>query len=189
MVTSAWPWVMDQSLITLAERNHAQRVEDSGASPKAARRLKSKRAKHRVVINRSVAAPNGSRLSCGRLACRRKSGGRQSGGRQRANTRLPLKRSPPASFKRLLGARSMNPLLMEVWRVTCAGSVLKLLALLYVACPVLLCLFGRMVVHLCFRVELPEAFFCRDAEIQRCRAECLGQIHRCRIIAILTEQG
>ncbi len=47
--------------------------------------------------------PNGSRLSCGRLARRRKGRGRQSVPRQGHNTPLPLKRSPPASFKRLLG--------------------------------------------------------------------------------------
>src|SRR5439155_7002743 len=47
--------------------------------------------------------PNGSRLSCGRLARRRKGRGRQPVPRQGHNTPLPLKRSPPASFKRLLG--------------------------------------------------------------------------------------
>src|SRR5205809_7734133 len=46
---------------------------------------------------------NGSRLSCGRPARRRKVGGRQSVPRQGHNTPFPLKRSPPASFKRLLG--------------------------------------------------------------------------------------
>src|SRR5438445_890706 len=51
-----------------------------------------------------MAQPNGSRLSCGRLARRRKSSGRQSVPRQRHNTPSPLKRSPPASFTRLLGA-------------------------------------------------------------------------------------
>src|SRR5438552_2932968 len=51
----------------------------------------------------SVVLPNGSRLSCGRLARRRKGSGRQSVPRQGHNTPLPLKRSPPASFKRLLG--------------------------------------------------------------------------------------
>src|SRR5439155_16082816 len=44
--------------------------------------------------------PNGSRLSCGRLARRRKGSGRQSVPRQGHNTPLPLKRPPPASFKR-----------------------------------------------------------------------------------------
>ena len=48
--------------------------------------------------------PNGSRLSCGRLARRRKGSGRQSVPRQGHNTPLPLKRPPPASFKRLLGS-------------------------------------------------------------------------------------
>ena len=47
--------------------------------------------------------PNGSRLSCGRLARRRKGEGRQSVPRQGHNTPVPLERSPPASFKRLLG--------------------------------------------------------------------------------------
>jgi len=49
--------------------------------------------------------PNGSRLSCGRPARRRKAAGRQSGPRQGHNTPLPFERSPPASFKRLLGGR------------------------------------------------------------------------------------
>ena len=49
-------------------------------------------------------APNGSCLSCGRLASRRKSSGRQSAPGQGHNTPFPLKRSPPASFKRLLGS-------------------------------------------------------------------------------------
>src|SRR5204863_4781273 len=49
------------------------------------------------------APPNGSRLSCGRLARQRKGAGRQSVPRQGHNTPLPLKRSPPVSFKRLLG--------------------------------------------------------------------------------------
>src|ERR1051326_4617124 len=47
--------------------------------------------------------PNGSRLSCGGLARRRKVKGRQAVPRQGHNTPVPLKRSPPASFKRLLG--------------------------------------------------------------------------------------
>src|SRR5437762_9211549 len=49
------------------------------------------------------APPNGLRLSCGRRARRRKGVGRQSVPRQGHNTPLPLKRSAPASFKRLLG--------------------------------------------------------------------------------------
>ena len=52
--------------------------------------------------------PNGPRLSCGRLARRRKSNGRQSVPRQGHNTPLPLKRSPPISFKRLLGSIIVN---------------------------------------------------------------------------------
>jgi hypothetical protein len=58
-----------------------------------------------VIVNgieRSL-PPNGSRLSCGRNARRRKSSGRTSVPRQGHNTPVPLKRSPPASFKRLLG--------------------------------------------------------------------------------------
>ncbi len=47
--------------------------------------------------------PNGSRLSCGRLARRRKSSERTLRARQGTTQRLPLKRSPPGSFKRLLG--------------------------------------------------------------------------------------
>src|SRR6266581_9744995 len=43
---------------------------------------------------------NGSRLSCGRLDRRRKSGGRTVRARQGTNTPFPLKRAPPASFKR-----------------------------------------------------------------------------------------
>src|SRR5439155_7332896 len=52
----------------------------------------------------AVVLPNGSRLSCGRLARRRKGSGRQSVPRQGHNTPLPLERSPPVSFKRLLGS-------------------------------------------------------------------------------------
>src|SRR5437773_5388952 len=55
-----------------------------------------------------VAPPNGSRLSCGRPARWRKAGGRQSVPRQGHNTPLPLERSPPASFKRLLGRARYN---------------------------------------------------------------------------------
>src|SRR6266567_5938138 len=47
--------------------------------------------------------PRGSRLSCGRLTRPRKAGGRQSVPREAHNTPIPLKRSPPASVKRLLG--------------------------------------------------------------------------------------
>src|SRR5205814_9614096 len=54
------------------------------------------------------APPNGSRLSCGRPARRRKAVGRQSGPRQGHNTPFPLKRSPPVSFKRLLGANAAH---------------------------------------------------------------------------------
>src|SRR5207302_2439694 len=50
-----------------------------------------------------AARPNGPRLSCGRVARRRKAVGRQSVPRQGHNTPFPLKRSPPVSFKRLLG--------------------------------------------------------------------------------------
>src|SRR5881396_2936399 len=52
---------------------------------------------------KQAAQPNGSRLSCGRPARRRKAVGRQSVPRQGHNTPLPLERSPPVSFKRLLG--------------------------------------------------------------------------------------
>src|SRR5205814_5808489 len=47
--------------------------------------------------------PNGSRLSCGRLDCRRKAAGRSPCPVRGTTLRFPLKRSPPASFKRLLG--------------------------------------------------------------------------------------
>src|SRR5437660_3370726 len=57
-----------------------------------------------------VPPPNGSRLSCGRLARRRKGIGRQSVPRQGHNTPFPLERSPPVSFKRLLGAAAPRPL-------------------------------------------------------------------------------
>src|SRR5438270_518359 len=59
------------------------------------------------------APPNGSRLSCGRLARRRKSSGRQSVPRQGHNTPLPLRRSTPASFKRLLGSATGRVGLVE----------------------------------------------------------------------------
>jgi len=55
------------------------------------------------------APPNGSRLSCGRLARRRKSSGRQSVPRQGHNTPLPLRRSSPGSFKRMLGGGPSKP--------------------------------------------------------------------------------
>src|SRR5438309_1070252 len=59
--------------------------------------------------------PNGSRLSCGRPARRRKSSGRQFVRRLGHNTPLPLKRSPPASFKRLLGGTfTDNPSRLQV---------------------------------------------------------------------------
>ncbi len=48
--------------------------------------------------------PNGSRLSCGRRARRRNWQWTKSGPRQGHNTPLPLRRSPPVSFKRLLGS-------------------------------------------------------------------------------------
>src|SRR5207248_2782609 len=50
--------------------------------------------------------PNGSRLSCGRIACRRKGVGTKSVPRQRHNTPIPLERSSPGSFKRMLGSGS-----------------------------------------------------------------------------------
>ena len=53
--------------------------------------------------------PNRSRLSCGRLTRRRKSSRRQSVPRQGHNTPVPLERSAPASFKRLLGRTSSKP--------------------------------------------------------------------------------
>ena len=49
------------------------------------------------------ALPKGSRLGCGRPARRRKAVGRQFVPRQGHNVPLPLERSPPASFERLLG--------------------------------------------------------------------------------------
>src|SRR6266496_3071437 len=48
--------------------------------------------------------PNGSRLSCGRPARRRKAAERSPCPARDTNTPLPVKRSPPVSFKRLLGA-------------------------------------------------------------------------------------
>ena len=56
------------------------------------------------IVSLQLPLPNGSCLSCGRPARRRKGGGRQSVPRQGHNTPLPLKRSPPGSFKRLLGS-------------------------------------------------------------------------------------
>src|SRR3989442_6158663 len=64
---------------------------------------------HFVVAPNVRPRPNGSRLSCGRLAPQRKAVGRQSVPRQGHNTPLPLERSPPASFKRLLGAAATGP--------------------------------------------------------------------------------
>src|SRR3989449_4548818 len=58
---------------------------------------------HFVVAPNVRPRPNGSRLSCGRPAHRRKDVGRQSVPRQGHNTPFPFKRSPPVSFKRLLG--------------------------------------------------------------------------------------
>ncbi len=59
-----------------------------------------------------VLPPNGSRLSCGRPARRRKAVGRQSVPRQGHNTPLPLRRSPPGSFKRLLDSGTLNVTLL-----------------------------------------------------------------------------
>jgi len=59
------------------------------------------------------APPNGSRLSCGRPARWRKAAGRQSVPHQGHNTPFPLKRSPPASFKRLLGSSVRTARLMN----------------------------------------------------------------------------
>ena len=47
--------------------------------------------------------PNGSRLSCGRPARRRKGVGRSPCPARGNNTPIPLERSAPGSFKRLLG--------------------------------------------------------------------------------------
>src|SRR3989442_1148980 len=64
---------------------------------------------HFVVAPNVRPRPNGSRLSCGRPARRRKDVGRQSVPRQGHNTPLPLKRSPPVSFKRLLDGAVTSP--------------------------------------------------------------------------------
>src|SRR5438552_12169536 len=64
--------------------------------------------------------PNGSRLSCGRPASRRKPVGRQSVPHQGHNTPLPLKRSPPASFKRLLGCVLSAP---DLWFAGPSGNL------------------------------------------------------------------
>src|SRR5438094_8230784 len=53
--------------------------------------------------------PNGSRSSCGRLARRRKGVGRSPCPARGHNTPLPLERSAPASFKRLLGGATSPP--------------------------------------------------------------------------------
>ena len=58
----------------------------------------------RTRTSSSAALPNGSRFSCGRPARRRKAVRRQSVPPQGHNTPLPLRRSPPASYKRLLGS-------------------------------------------------------------------------------------
>src|SRR3989442_14520754 len=49
MVTSAWPCLINQLLMTLVERNHAQRLDDSRASPKAARKPTSREVEKRVM--------------------------------------------------------------------------------------------------------------------------------------------
>src|SRR5690242_13498478 len=53
-------------------------------------------------------SPNGSRLSCGRSARRRRCSGRSPCAAGH-DTLLPLKRSPPASFTRLLGGNFTPP--------------------------------------------------------------------------------
>src|SRR5213080_2130761 len=82
-----------------------------------------------VTGPRHVGPPsNGSRLSCGRLARRRKGGGRQSVPRQGHNTPLPLRRSPPVSFKRLLGSAVRGVLASRqcaVLPVTCSVNALR----------------------------------------------------------------
>ncbi len=80
----------------------------------------------RYRLNASV-PPNGSRLSCGRPARRRKGVGRSPWPRQGHNTPLPLERSPPVSFKRLLGARiwSRGALGFQTRRCEHASGVTK----------------------------------------------------------------
>ncbi len=63
--------VMNQSLITLVERNHAQRTGGSVVWPMAATKPRTRQLEMRV-INGTLSAPNGSRLSCGRNARARK---------------------------------------------------------------------------------------------------------------------
>ncbi len=77
IVTSARPRVMNQSLITLVERNQAQRTGGSAVSLTAATKPRSRQVEMRIM-NSTLSAPNGSRLSCGRPARRRKGSGRQS---------------------------------------------------------------------------------------------------------------
>ncbi len=65
--------------------------------------------------------PNGSRLSCGRSGRGRKSSGRTSGPPGH-NTPLPLERSPPASFKRMLGRCQPNRGLLTSWDLQLGDS-------------------------------------------------------------------
>src|SRR5437016_7838002 len=53
------------------------------------------------------APPNGSRLSCGRPTHRRNDRWTTGEARKGHTTPVPLRRSPPGSFKRLLGACSV----------------------------------------------------------------------------------
>src|SRR5207302_6843740 len=71
--------------------------------------------------------PNGSRVSCGRLARRAQGRWTKSVPRQGHNTPLPLKRSPPASFKRLLGSPMSLP--NAILQTVHACSVLRCVAL------------------------------------------------------------
>src|SRR5881392_1006036 len=59
-----------------------------------------------------AAPPNGSRLSCGRLTRRAHPSLNDSSCPSGHNTPLPLKRSPPVSFKRLLDSGTLKVTLL-----------------------------------------------------------------------------
>src|SRR6266480_1557027 len=74
-----------------------------------------------VNLRPRLRLPNGSRLSCGRLARRRK-GVDDSPCPPGHNAPLPLKRSPPGSFKRLLGRTPSSTTALDVFHGGPAAS-------------------------------------------------------------------
>ena len=102
LVARSTTGVLGRSVVWLASTTVCEREQPAIANQEA-RRMGGRC----LTVVRS--RPNGSRLSCGRPARRRKSSGRTVRARQGTITPFPLKRSPPVSFKRLLGGVTAVP--------------------------------------------------------------------------------